>query len=131
MRRRKHLPPHLASSAAGFAETLRWVEGAKDSIVEALPRARAPGRSLADALHEFEESLRQASEGMGAWRRPEVEADWRACMDGVERALTLAERLRLQAPDMAFDQLAFTIQDLIAPLDPFQAAAERFQALRR
>jgi len=99
--------------------------------VDAVPRARAPGRPLAEALLQFEESLRLAADGMAAWRRPELEQEWSDCRGGVERALRAAERLRLAAPEMSFDQLAFTVQDLIAPLEPFQAAAHRFHALRR
>ena len=105
------------------------MEEAKDALVSALPTARLPGRPLAEALADFEDGLRQAQAGMPAWRRPLLEREWVACHAGVEAALRGAERLRLEAPDLSFDQLAFMIQDLIAPLQAFESASERVRSV--
>ena len=66
---------------------------------------------------------------MDAWRHPAVASEWDACHAGIEEALHRAERLRLEAPELSFDQLAFTVQDLIAPMEPFEAAALAFRRL--
>ena len=111
--------------AERFAETLRIVEGAKDALVSALPTARRPGRALAEALADFEDGLHQGRARMPEWRRPELEREWEACHAGLEWALRGAERLRLEAPELSFEQMAFMIQDLMAPLEAFESAAER------
>jgi hypothetical protein len=129
--RRRRLPPELVSAAGRFDEVLRAVESAKQVAVDSLPRARAPGTPLGEALLEFEQWLLEADRGMPGWRRPELDTEWDRCRSGLEQALAEGLRLRLEAPEMGFDRLAFTIQDLIAPLEPFEVAAERFRSLRR
>jgi hypothetical protein len=112
-----------------FEATLRPVEQAKEAVVDALPRARNPGRPLADAILEFEERLREGAASMDGWWHPSVAERWDQCRRGIDEALRGAERLRLEAPELSFDQLSFTLQDLIAPLEPFEGAAREFRAL--
>ncbi len=128
--RRKRLPGDLAGPGAAFAATLRLVEAAKEAMAMGMPTSRAPGRPLGEALFAFEEDLRQSEQLMDGWWHPAVAPQWDRCRDGVREALRRAEELRLAAPDLSFDQTAFTIQDLIAPLDPFEEAALRFHGLR-
>jgi hypothetical protein len=113
-----------------FGTTLGLVETAKEAVVDAVPRARNPGRPLAEAILEFEEGLREAAGLMETWWHPSLSDRWDECGQGIAEALSRAEQLRLDAPEMSFDQLAFTVQDLIAPLEPFEAAAETFRTLR-
>ncbi len=68
---------------------------------------------------------------MPAWRHPAVETEWLACDVGLSDALTLARRLREEAPELGgFEGLLGAVESLMDPLDPFAAAAERFRALR-
>ncbi|MDP9342582.1 MAG: hypothetical protein M3Q23_10935 [Actinomycetota bacterium] len=130
MIRRKRLPEDLAEAGAGFTVTLRLVEAAKEAITLGLPTSRAPGRPLGEALFAFEEDLRESEGLMDTWWHPALASEWDRCRDGVREALRRAEELRLAAPELSFDQMAFTIQDLMAPLEPFEDAALRFHALR-
>jgi hypothetical protein len=130
VRRRRRLPPDLAAAREPFEAALGCVERAKEAIVEAVPRARNPGRPLAEALFEFEEGLREAALVADRWWHPSLDASWRACRDGIADALARSERLRVEAPDLSFEELAFTVQDLIAPLEPFGAALRSFRELR-
>jgi hypothetical protein len=66
---------------------------------------------------------------MSGWRRPELDPEWEACAAALEAALRGAELLRLEAPELSFEQMAFMIQDLIAPLEAFDAAAERVRSV--
>ena len=68
---------------------------------------------------------------MPSWRAPVVEEQWEACRAALDRAQALAERFRLDTPDLPFDALMFALQDLMEPLDAFEAAAVRFRRLRR
>ncbi len=69
---------------------------------------------------------------MPGWHATELEHVWSACSRGLHDALALAERVRLGASAPAgFEELIGTIGDLLAPLDAFAAAAERFRDLRR
>ena len=108
------------------------VDRAMAALTEAVPSTRLPGRPLAEALAEFEEGLRQAKAGMGAWRRPTVEGEWQACDGAIEACLAMAERLRVAAPDPeGFEALIGTLDSLLAPLEEaFEAGTERFRALR-
>jgi hypothetical protein len=128
--RRKRLPDDLAEPGAAFTATLGLVEAAKEALAKGLPTSRAPGSPLGEALFAFEENLRESEGPMDAWWHPAVAAEWDRCREGLREALRRAEDLRLAAPQLSFDQMAFTIQDLIAPLEPFEEAALRFHSLR-
>lgn len=132
MLRRKRLPDRLRQPFAAFIAVVQELERGKRSLTEAVPTTRLPGRPLADALSEFEEVLHAAADGMATWLCPELEEAWLAAASGLEEALRRAELLRLEAPDMVgFEGLIGTIGDLMAPLEAFEGAAERFRALRR
>src|SRR5438876_6540510 len=107
--RRRRLPPELTEAQRAFAAVSGLVSEGVSAMVAAVPTARVPGRPVADALLGFEESLRSAEEGMAAWWHPAVAEQWEACAAGLRRSLDLAEVLRLSAPDLPFDRLAFTV----------------------
>jgi hypothetical protein len=129
--RRKRLPAELERPYGAFLAVVEPLERAKAALTESVPGTRLPGRPLAETLLEFEGGLREVREGMGAWRTPEVEAEWVGAGASLDEALAMAERLRLRAemPE-GFEALIGTIQDLIAPLEAFEAAEARFRALR-
>ncbi len=129
--RRRRLPPDLAPAFAAFEGLIPPLERAKDALTAAVPRTRLPGRPLAEALSEFEEELRAVRSGMGAWRVAEVEEVWRGASDGLGEAMAMAERVRAEAsaPD-GFEALIGLVGELLAPLEAFRAAADRFRELR-
>jgi len=129
--RRKRLPAELAPSYEAFEGVLGKIEPAKRALTEVMPTTRLPGRPLPDALAEFEERLAAARAAMPAWRRPEMDPEWTACAAGIDEALGRARRLREDAPDLGgFEGLIWTVENLLDPLEPFEAAAERFRSLR-
>ena len=95
----------------------------------AVPSARAPGRPLADAVFEFEARLASAESAMDAWRNESVALEWEACRAGIAEARSRGERLRLDAPELGFESLLGTIQELIDPLEVFEEAAARMREL--
>jgi hypothetical protein len=132
MLRRKRLPAPLRDAHRAFSAVMEDVDRAHAVLTEAAPSTRFAGRPLPDALLEFEELLRSAQAGMEGWRVPEAQKEWERCAEGLAFSLQLAERLRLEAPAIAgFETLIGTIDSLIAPLDAFVAAEERFRSLRR
>jgi hypothetical protein len=131
MFRRRRLPPELEPARDAFDQVLAEVEPAKAALADCMPTTRLPGRPLPDALTDYEGHLERARELMPAWRRPEIETEWLACDAGVADALALARRLREEAPDLGgFEGLLGTVESLMDPLDPFEAASDRFRALR-
>lgn len=131
MIRRKELPEELQPAFRAFSEVVDAIEPAKAAVADVLPGTRLPGRPLHDALAEYRAGVERAQAGMGAWRRPEVETEWRACAVGLERAAEHAAALAGQEDEPAgFEGLLWTVQELIEPLDPFVSAAERFRGLR-
>lgn len=130
MLRRRRLPSDLAGAFDGFLATVEPVERAKGSVVAGVPTGRSPGLPLAEALVGFEEGLREAQRRMPAWRVESVQTEWTACAAAIFESLRLAESLRLGAPELGFEALLAAVADLIAPLEAFERAAERFGDLR-
>ena len=132
MFRRRRLPPQLERPIEAFRALLGPLERARSVLTEAVPTTRLPGRSFAEVLSEFEELLRGIEPAMPGWRATELEHEWSACSRGLHEALSLADRVRLGATGSAgFEGLIGTISDLLAPLDAFAEAGERFRDLRR
>ena len=129
--RRKRLPEHLEGPSRAFDDAVEPLERAKAALTESVPGTRLPGRPLAETLSEFEHGLGEVRAGMDAWRAPEVEAEWGACSVGLDEALRLAHRVRVEgAHPKGFEGLVGLIGDLLAPLDAFEPAAARFRELR-
>ena len=128
--RRKRLPPALQAPFAAFRSVLAEVEPAKAALTEVMPTTRMPGRSLPDALLEFEGGLTRGVELMPGWRAHEVESEWKACERGLADALDRAKRFREEAPELGgFEGLIWAVEELLGPLEPFAEAAERFREL--
>ncbi len=128
---RRRLPDHLVGPYEAFRALVPKLEVAKHSLTDSVPGTRLPGRPLADTVLGFEEGLREVEAGMEGWRTPEVETEWVEARDGLRRARGLAERLRLEASEPeGFEALIGLVGELIAPLEAFQGAAERFRELR-
>lgn len=128
--RRRRLPPELEAPSRVFLAVLDEVEPAKAALTEVMPTTRMPGRSLPDALLEFEERLTRAHDEMPGWRSAPLEDEWTACDAGLAEALDRARRLREEAPDLGgFEGLIWAVEWLLGPLEPFADAAARFRAL--
>ena len=128
--RRKRLPESLEPAHDAFEDVLGEVEPAKSALSSVMPSTRMPGRPLTDAMVEFEERLARARELMPGWRATEVEREWLACDTGVTEALERARKLREEAPNLGgFEGLIWAVGELLAPLDPFEAAERRFREL--
>jgi hypothetical protein len=126
------LPSELEASLDGLRLTVAEVEAAKDAMTSTVPTTRLPGTPLPDALLQLEEHLMRAKELMPAWRNPEVASEWDACGEGIDESLRRARRLREQAPELGgFEGLIWAVDQVLAPLEVFEAAAERFRSLRR
>jgi hypothetical protein len=131
MFKRKRLPTELEPSFAAFIAVLAEVEPAKAAITEVMPSTRQPGRPFPDALMEFEEGLGRARVLMAGWRGPQAEEAWERCDVGLMEALDRARHFREDAPELGgFEGLIWAVERLLAPLEPFVAAAERFRGLR-
>lgn len=129
--RRRHLPARLASAEERFEVVLAHVERAREAMMAAVPVGRVAPATPAESLFAFDTELRAARDGMDAWRVPEIETEWTSCDAAIGEALVLAEAFRSGSPDLGFESLVGTIGDLLAPLEAFGAAADRFRALRR
>jgi hypothetical protein len=130
--RRRKLPNGLIPSLQGLRAVVAEVEAAKDAMTGTVPSTRSAGTPLAEGIHELEERLAAAQELMPAWRHPHLEAEWRACDDGIRESLDRARRLREDPPELGgFEGLIWAVDQVLAPLEAFEAAAERFRTLRR
>lgn len=132
MFRRRRLPEDLQAPSRAFDDVVLLLERAKAALTASVPGTRVPGRPLAEALWGFEAGLRDVRSRMDAWRSDEVEREWRTASEGLDEALERAHRLRTEGvqPE-GFEGLIGVVGDLIAPLEAFERAAERFKELRR
>ena len=62
--RRKRSSPEVQASFGAFHDVLEHLEPAKAALTEVMPSTRMPGRSLPDALVEFEHGLERAEARM-------------------------------------------------------------------
>jgi hypothetical protein len=132
MLRRKALPDDLRGALEGFRAAVRDIETGKDAMTATVPTTRLPGRPLAEAIALFEDHLGHAQDLMPAWRYPDVEGEWLACEAGIIESLGRARRLREDPPELGgFEGLIWVVDQVLAPLEAFEAAAERFRTLRR
>jgi len=130
MFRRRRLPAQMVASFAAFRAVLDELEPAKAALADVMPTTRMPGRPLAEALREFEAGVERARPLMPAWRVTEIEPQWAACEEGLAEAARRARRFREEAPDVGgFEGLIWAVEQLLAPLDAFAAAEDRFRAL--
>jgi len=130
MFKRKRLPVELEAPFAAFRAVLDELEPAKAALTEVMPTTRLPGRPLPDALLEFEGGLERARPLMRAWRAPKVESEWTACAAGLDEAAARARSFREEAPELGgFEGLIWAVEHLLAPLDAFASADERFREL--
>jgi hypothetical protein len=130
--RRKRLPSELDHPLKVLRDVAEEIEAAKDAMTGTVPSTRLSGTPLAEAIAEFEDHLERAKELMPAWRHPEVEDAWLACTAGIDESLERAARLREDPPELGgFEGLIWVVDQVLAPLEVFEAAAERFRTLRR
>ena len=131
MFRKKRLPEDLVPAYAGFLAVLAEVEAGKEALAGVMPTTRLPGTPLPDALLEFEDRTARAADLMGVWRVPRLRQHWDACDRGLVEARDRARRFREEGPDLGgFEGLIWAVEELMTPLEPFEAAALGFRALR-
>jgi hypothetical protein len=132
MLRRKRLSTELESALVALRAVVGEVEAAKDAMTSTVPSTRLPGTPLAEAIADYEGHLRSAHELMPAWRDPELEDEWQACDAGIRESLERARRMREDPPALGgFEGLIWAVDQVLAPLEAFEAAGERFRTLRR
>ncbi len=132
MFRRKPISADLRSVLSGLRRVVEEVEAAKQAMTGTVPSTRSAGTPLAEGILELEERLAAAQELMPAWRNPDLEAEWLECDAGIRESLERARTLREDPPELGgFEGLIWAVDQLLAPLEAFEAAAERFRTLRR
>ncbi len=130
--RRKRLPDDLLSPLEGLRSVVVEIEAGKDAMTGTVPSTRSAGTPLAEGILELERRLATAQTLMPAWRHPELEQEWRACDEGIRESLERARQLREDPPELGgFEGLIWAVDQLLAPLEAFEAAGDRFRTLRR
>ena len=130
--KRKKLPHELQGSLVALREVVGEVEAGKDAMTGTVPSTRSAGTPLAEGVLELERRLATAQTFMLDWRHPDLEDEWLACDAGIRESLDRARRLREDPPELGgFEGLIWAVDQLLEPLEAFEAAAERFRTLRR
>lgn len=130
--KRKRLPSEFRKPLEGLRDVAVEIEAAKQAMTGTVPSTRSAGTPLAEGILELELRLVAAQELMPTWRHPELEQEWLACDAGIRESLERARRLREDPPELGgFEGLIWAVDQLLAPLEAFEAVAERFRTLRR
>jgi hypothetical protein len=130
--RRKSLSPELDAALVNLRAVVDEIEAAKGAMTGTVPSTRSVGTPLAEGIFELEQRLTSAQKLMTAWRHPALEEEWLSCDAGIRESLERARRLREDPPELGgFEGLIWAVDQVLAPLEAFEAAAERFRALRR
>jgi hypothetical protein len=130
--RRKRLSPELDRALVNLRAVVDELGAAKSAMTGTVPSTRSAGTPLAEGILELEERLAVAQVRMPTWRRPELEPEWLACDAGIRESLERARRIREHPPELGgFEGLIWAVDQLLVPLEAFEAAAERFRTLRR
>jgi hypothetical protein len=132
MLRRRRLPAELVGSLDALRVVVDEIEAAKRAMTATVPSTRSGGMPLAEGILELEQRLTAAQELMPTWRHPDLEDEWLACEAGIRESLERARRLREDPPELGgFEGLIWAVDQLLEPLEAFEAAADRFRTLRR
>jgi hypothetical protein len=132
MFRKRRLTDDLRDSLDRLRDVVTEVEAAKDAMTGTVPSTRSAGTPLAEGILELEQRLAAAQGLMPPWRHPDLEVEWLACDEGIRESMERARRLREDPPELSgFEGLIWAVDQLLAPLEAFEAAAERFRTLRR
>jgi hypothetical protein len=130
--RRRRFPEDLREPLEGLRAVVLEIEAGKRAMTGTVPSTRSAGTPLAEGILELEQRLTAAQELMPKWRHPDLDEEWQACDDGIRESLERARRLREDPPNLGgFEGLIWAVDQLLAPLEAFEAAAERFRTLRR
>ncbi|HEY7659115.1 MAG TPA: hypothetical protein VIC58_00785 [Actinomycetota bacterium] len=115
----------------GFEVVLASVERAREALTEAVPGTRMPGRPLAEAIAEFDDRLHEARSRMNGWHVTELEEEWARASSALDESLSRAEHARVaRAEPGGFEGLIGLVDELLAPLEAFRDASDRFRELR-
>lgn len=112
-----------------FRAVMQRVAEAKANLLLGVPSGRSARIALAEALAGFELGLRDAGAEMASWRVDDVAGDWADCAQALDQAAEAAERLRLEVPTDAYEELVSHLDALLDPLEAFDRAAARFRVL--
>jgi hypothetical protein len=130
--RRRRLPDDLQEPLEGLRAVVLEIEVGKRAMTGTVPSTRSAGTPVAEGILELERRLTAAQALMPAWRHPDLEDEWLGCDAGIRESLERARRLREDPPELGgFEGLIWAVDQLLAPLEAFEAAAERFRTLRR
>jgi hypothetical protein len=133
LRRRRELPPELATAYAAFRSCAAHVDLGQRAIIRCVPSSpRAVPLPLDVGAETLQLALSDAATGMAAWRRPELEGEWQACADGLAatRAGVEATVAVLRSTD-ELERALTAVQDLLDPLHAFVDAEAAFVRLRQ
>lgn len=129
--RRKSMPAELLPAWEAFGAQAQRVEQARQALLRCLPVGRVEPAPIGLGLDLLRDELRAVREDMPAWRVPVSEADWQACREAIDEALTHIEPAReVSLSTGELEELLGAITDVVEPLDAW-ATAERQWLKRR
>jgi hypothetical protein len=128
---RKTMPERLRPAYEVFLAQAERVEAARSALLRCLPVGRVDPAPIPVGLDLVGDELREVAADLGAWRVPEVERDWQAVAEAVAEAqAAIPEAHRVAGTTRELEELLEAIGEVVAPLDAWGTAEQRWRALR-
>lgn len=131
MFRRKSMPGHLVADWATFQAQAERVERARQALLRCLPVGRVDPAPVPVGLELLRDELVAVRSEAASWRRDEVQAHWRACIDAIDEALAAIPAAHEVATSTAeLEELLDAVSDVVEPLDAWHDAERHWLRLR-
>lgn len=131
--RRKALSPALQVPYDAFSAQVQRMEAARDALMSCLPVGRVDPAPVPVGLDLLEDVLAEMVTDMGAWRTPEVEAEWQGCVQAIAESrgnITTAHLVARTSTEL--EELLGAVEDVDEPLGyAYQQAELQWRRLRR
>lgn len=133
MLRRKSMPPTLTPAWDAFQAQAERVQSARRVVLSCLPVGRVEPAPVAVGLDVLADELQAVAADLALWRRDEVDAQWRGCLDAIGESLdAIPTAKHVAATSTELEELLGAVSDVVEPVgDAFSAAERHWLSLRR
>lgn len=124
-KRRPPLPDDLQPAWRSFLDCAELLEGSRRLLLGTLPTGRVEPAPVGVGLDAVAQAISDVRAWMPRWRLPELDEDWRACVDSLDESSSMIDAARqVAATTSELEELLGAVEEVVAPLDAF-ADAER------
>ncbi len=116
-RRTPDLPETHQTAWQAFIDCAGVIEGGRRTLLATLPVGRVEPTPIGLGVDAMARAITDARTWMGAWRLPELEADWQDCAAALDEAASGLDMVReVAASTSELEELQIAVMDVVEPL---------------